>query len=120
MRSSRATKRWRTASCSYSRSRTLDARSHDCPTDRPRGIAPKITARPCAADPGGDRLDQLGVQPSADHEGRYLGRSPSGGVATHHPVAFMFSGVLALGSTLVAAPSIASDIESGIALAILP
>ena len=35
-------------------------------------------------------------------------------------VAFMFSGVLALGSTLVAAPSIASDIESGIALAILP
>ena len=32
----------------------------------------------------------------------------------------MFSGVLALGSTLVAAPSIASDIESGIALAILP
>ncbi|MDQ6883014.1 MAG: ABC transporter permease [Candidatus Dormibacteraeota bacterium] len=35
-------------------------------------------------------------------------------------VAFMFSGVLALGSTLVAAPSVASDIESGIALAILP
>jgi ABC-type transport system involved in multi-copper enzyme maturation permease subunit len=35
-------------------------------------------------------------------------------------VAFMFSGVLALGSTLVAAPSISSDIESGIALAILP
>src|ERR1700687_4331932 len=35
-------------------------------------------------------------------------------------LAFMFSGVLALGSTLVAAPSIASDIESGIALAILP
>jgi ABC-type transport system involved in multi-copper enzyme maturation permease subunit len=35
-------------------------------------------------------------------------------------VAFMFSGVLALGSTLVAAPSIASDIESGVALAILP
>jgi ABC-type transport system involved in multi-copper enzyme maturation permease subunit len=35
-------------------------------------------------------------------------------------VAFMFSGVLALGSTLVAAPSIASDIESGIALGILP
>jgi ABC-type transport system involved in multi-copper enzyme maturation permease subunit len=35
-------------------------------------------------------------------------------------VAFMFSGVLALGSTLVSAPSIASDIESGIALAILP
>ena len=35
-------------------------------------------------------------------------------------MAFMFSGVLALGSTLVAAPSIASDIESGIALAILP
>jgi ABC-type transport system involved in multi-copper enzyme maturation permease subunit len=35
-------------------------------------------------------------------------------------VAFMFSGVLALGSTLVAAPAIASDIESGIALAILP
>jgi ABC-2 type transport system permease protein len=35
-------------------------------------------------------------------------------------VAFMFSGVLALGSTLVAAPSIAGDIESGIALAILP
>src|SRR5439155_1452168 len=35
-------------------------------------------------------------------------------------VAFMFSGVLALGATLVAAPSIASDIESGIALAILP
>lgn len=35
-------------------------------------------------------------------------------------VAFMFSGVLALGSTLVAAPTIASDIESGIALAILP
>jgi ABC-type transport system involved in multi-copper enzyme maturation permease subunit len=35
-------------------------------------------------------------------------------------IAFMFSGVLALGSTLVAAPSIASDIESGIALAILP
>src|SRR5439155_904950 len=33
-------------------------------------------------------------------------------------VAFMFSGVLALGSTLVAAPSIASDIESGIALAV--
>jgi ABC-type transport system involved in multi-copper enzyme maturation permease subunit len=32
----------------------------------------------------------------------------------------MFSGVLALGSTLVAAPSVASDIESGIALAILP
>src|SRR5437762_647531 len=31
-------------------------------------------------------------------------------------MAFMFSGVLALGSTLVAAPSIASDIESGIAL----
>ncbi len=35
-------------------------------------------------------------------------------------VAFMFSGVLALGSTLVAAPAISSDIESGIALAILP
>jgi ABC-type transport system involved in multi-copper enzyme maturation permease subunit len=35
-------------------------------------------------------------------------------------VAFMFSGVLALGSTLVAAPAIAADIESGIALAILP
>ena len=35
-------------------------------------------------------------------------------------VAFMFSGVLALGSTLVAAPAVASDIESGIALAILP
>src|SRR2546423_7667411 len=35
-------------------------------------------------------------------------------------VAFTFSGVLALGATLVAAPSIASDIESGIALAILP
>src|SRR6202521_6095 len=35
-------------------------------------------------------------------------------------VAFMFSGVLALGSTLVAAPSIASDIESGIPLAVLP
>lgn len=35
-------------------------------------------------------------------------------------MAFMFSGVLALGSTLVAAPSIASDIESGVALAILP
>src|SRR5947209_16170778 len=35
-------------------------------------------------------------------------------------MAFMFSGVLALGSTVVAAPSIASDIESGIALAILP
>lgn len=35
-------------------------------------------------------------------------------------VAFMFSGVLALGATLVAAPAIASDIESGIALAILP
>lgn len=35
-------------------------------------------------------------------------------------VAFMFSGVLALGSTLVAAPAIASDIESGVALAILP
>ena len=35
-------------------------------------------------------------------------------------VAFMFSGVLALGSTLVSAPSIASDIESGIMLAILP
>ncbi len=35
-------------------------------------------------------------------------------------MAFMFSGVLALGSTLVAAPSVASDIESGIALAILP
>lgn len=35
-------------------------------------------------------------------------------------MAFMFSGVLALGSTLVAAPSIAGDIESGIALAILP
>jgi ABC-type transport system involved in multi-copper enzyme maturation permease subunit len=35
-------------------------------------------------------------------------------------VAFMFSGVLALGSTLVSAPSIASDIESGIALGILP
>ena len=35
-------------------------------------------------------------------------------------VAFMFSGVLALGSTLVAAPTIASDIESGVALAILP
>ncbi len=35
-------------------------------------------------------------------------------------MAFMFSGVLALGSTLVAAPSIASDIESGIALAVLP
>jgi ABC-type transport system involved in multi-copper enzyme maturation permease subunit len=35
-------------------------------------------------------------------------------------VAFMFSGVLALGSTLVAAPSVAGDIESGIALAILP
>lgn len=35
-------------------------------------------------------------------------------------VAFMFSGVLALGSTLVASPAIAGDIESGIALAILP
>jgi ABC-type transport system involved in multi-copper enzyme maturation permease subunit len=35
-------------------------------------------------------------------------------------VAFMFSGVLALGSTLVAAPTVASDIESGIALAIVP
>ena len=35
-------------------------------------------------------------------------------------MAFMFSGVLALGSTLVAAPTVASDIESGIALAILP
>jgi ABC-2 type transport system permease protein len=35
-------------------------------------------------------------------------------------VAFMFSGVLALGSTLVSAPAIASEIESGIALAILP
>lgn len=35
-------------------------------------------------------------------------------------MAFMFSGVLALGATLVAAPAIASDIESGIALAILP
>src|SRR2546425_10535350 len=35
-------------------------------------------------------------------------------------VAFMFSGVLALGSTLVAAPSHASDIEAGIARAILP
>src|ERR671937_3168402 len=32
----------------------------------------------------------------------------------------MFSGVLALGSTLVAAPAIASDIESGVGLAILP
>ena len=31
-------------------------------------------------------------------------------------MAFMFSGVLALGSTLVAAPTVASDIESGIAL----
>ena len=35
-------------------------------------------------------------------------------------VAFMFSGVLALGSVLVAAPSISGDIESGIVLAILP
>ena len=35
-------------------------------------------------------------------------------------VAFMFSGVLALGSTLVAAPTVAGDIESGVALAILP
>src|SRR5919197_1115632 len=35
-------------------------------------------------------------------------------------VAFVVSGVLVLGSTLVAAPAIASDIESGIALAILP
>ncbi len=35
-------------------------------------------------------------------------------------VAFMFSGVLALGSVFVAAPSIAADVESGIALAILP
>jgi ABC-type transport system involved in multi-copper enzyme maturation permease subunit len=35
-------------------------------------------------------------------------------------VAFMFSGVLALGSTLVSAPAISAEIESGIALAILP
>ena len=35
-------------------------------------------------------------------------------------VTFMFSGVLALGSTLVASPAVASDIESGIALAIVP
>ena len=35
-------------------------------------------------------------------------------------VAFMFSGVLALGSTLVASPSIAGEIESGIVLAIAP
>jgi ABC-type transport system involved in multi-copper enzyme maturation permease subunit len=35
-------------------------------------------------------------------------------------VAFLFSGVLALGSTLVASPAIAADIESGIVLAILP
>ena len=35
-------------------------------------------------------------------------------------IAFMFSGVLALGSVLVASPAISSDIESGILLAILP
>jgi ABC-type transport system involved in multi-copper enzyme maturation permease subunit len=35
-------------------------------------------------------------------------------------IAFMFSGVLALGSVLVASPAISSDIESGIMLAILP
>jgi len=35
-------------------------------------------------------------------------------------MAFMFSGVLALGSVLVASPAISSDIESGIMLAILP
>jgi ABC-type transport system involved in multi-copper enzyme maturation permease subunit len=35
-------------------------------------------------------------------------------------VAFMFSGVLALGSTLVASPTISADVESGILLSILP
>lgn len=35
-------------------------------------------------------------------------------------VAFMFSGVLALGSTLVASPTIAGDIESGVILSIVP
>ncbi len=35
-------------------------------------------------------------------------------------VAFMFSWILALGSVFIAAPSIASDIESGIVLALLP
>ncbi|HYM50263.1 MAG TPA: ABC transporter permease [Candidatus Limnocylindrales bacterium] len=35
-------------------------------------------------------------------------------------IAFMFSGVLALGAVLVASPAISSDIESGIMLAILP
>ncbi len=35
-------------------------------------------------------------------------------------VAFMFSGVLALGSVFIAAPAVASDIESGIILAVLP
>ena len=35
-------------------------------------------------------------------------------------MAFLFSGVLALGSVLVASPAISSDIESGIILAILP
>ena len=35
-------------------------------------------------------------------------------------VAFMFSGVLALGSTLVASPTISADVESGVLLSILP
>lgn len=35
-------------------------------------------------------------------------------------VGFMFSGVLALGSVFVAAPAIASEVESGVVLAILP
>jgi ABC-type transport system involved in multi-copper enzyme maturation permease subunit len=35
-------------------------------------------------------------------------------------MAFMFSGVLALGSVLVASPAISGDIESGIMLAVLP
>lgn len=35
-------------------------------------------------------------------------------------MAFLFSGVLALGSVLVASPAISADIESGIILAILP
>src|SRR5437773_2462629 len=85
MRSSRAMKRWRIGSCSCSRSRTADAHADDRPADRPRSVAPKVAACPGPADPVGDRLDQLGVQPATDHEGCYPGRGPGCGIATHDP-----------------------------------
>src|SRR5439155_10975099 len=120
MRSSRAMKRWRIGSCSCSRSRTADAHADDRPADRPRSVAPKVAACPGPADPGGDRLDQLGFSRLPTMNGVTPAEVRVAASQLTILVAFMFSGVLALGSTLVAAPSIASEIESGIALAILP